>query len=89
LELAVYPNMSKRLVDLHDHDSVVANLAIMKLSFSLPTEGPNPFFKRPLRGALRSDRPKQPRMSLRASVSSDRSAQRSCPVGLNNPTKAT
>jgi hypothetical protein len=59
--LAVYPIMSKRLVDLHDHDSVVANLAIMKLSFSLPPEGPNPFFKRPSRGALRSDR----RMSLR------------------------
>jgi hypothetical protein len=37
----LYPIMSKRLVNLNDYDSVVANLNIMKLSFSLPVEDPN------------------------------------------------
>lgn len=37
----LYPIMSKRLVDLSDYDSVVANLDIMKLSFSLPLHNPN------------------------------------------------
>ena len=37
----LYPIMSRRLVDLSSYDSVVANLAIMKLSFSLPVENPN------------------------------------------------
>jgi hypothetical protein len=37
----LYPLMSKRLVDLSSYDSVVANLAIIRLSFSLPLEDPN------------------------------------------------
>ena len=37
----LYPIMSKRLMDLRDYDSVIANLDIMKLSFSLPPEEPN------------------------------------------------
>jgi hypothetical protein len=37
----LYPIMSRRLVNLRDYDSVVANRDIMKLSFSLPLDNPN------------------------------------------------
>jgi hypothetical protein len=37
----LYPIMSKRLVNLCDYDSVVANRGLMKLSFSLPLDNPN------------------------------------------------
>ena len=37
----VFPIMSNRLIDLADYDSVVAHLALMKFSFSLPRENPN------------------------------------------------
>jgi hypothetical protein len=37
----LYPIMSKRLVDLGDYDSVVANLGIIKFSFELPIHNPN------------------------------------------------
>jgi hypothetical protein len=37
----LYPIMSKHLIDLQDYESVVGNLGIMKLSFSLPSTDPN------------------------------------------------
>ena len=37
----LYPIMSKHLVDLSDYDSVVRNLNILRLAFSLPIEDPN------------------------------------------------
>ncbi len=37
----LYPIMSRRLVNLADYDSVVANAGIIKFSFSLPLHDPN------------------------------------------------
>ena len=37
----LYPVMSRRLIDLDDYDSVVANARIVRLSFSLPIDDPN------------------------------------------------
>ncbi len=37
----LYPIMSNRLVDLRDYDSVVGNLGIIRLGFSLPLDNPN------------------------------------------------
>ncbi|HEX2254990.1 MAG TPA: hypothetical protein VHQ65_17120 [Thermoanaerobaculia bacterium] len=37
----LYPIMSRRLFDLADYQQVVANLAILRLSFSLPLDDPN------------------------------------------------
>lgn len=37
----LYPIMSRRLLDLTDYDSVVANAGILRLSFSLPISDPN------------------------------------------------
>jgi hypothetical protein len=37
----LYPIMSRRLVNLGDYASVVANLPLMKLSLSLPADDPN------------------------------------------------